>query len=172
MKPKIVQSDGMMFVGMVFYGNPFAGAGGWSEENEIGKLWGRFASYREKHEAQFKHIVNPEAEYEIHITTETYEETKEYYVMVGVAVSEIESLPLETFAKVFPPTTYAVFTLRGAQTTSNWSVDLYETWLPASGYEQAYDYIFECYEAERFKGMDDPESELDIYVPVKKKEGA
>ncbi len=40
MEPRIVKKDVMAVVGMVFYGNPFEEAEGWSQENQIGRLWG------------------------------------------------------------------------------------------------------------------------------------
>jgi len=35
-----------------------------------------------------------------------------------------------------------------------------------AGLEQSYTYIIEYYDPWRYKGMNDLESELDIYVPV------
>jgi hypothetical protein len=40
MEPRIIESNEIAIAGMVFYGDPFAVGDGWSEENEIGKLWG------------------------------------------------------------------------------------------------------------------------------------
>ena len=45
MEPKIIEKEEIILVGMVSCGDPFKGAGGWSEENEIGKLWERFSTY-------------------------------------------------------------------------------------------------------------------------------
>jgi AraC family transcriptional regulator len=45
----------------------------------------------------------------------------------------------------------------------------YMQWLPSSGYEMAYPFDFELY-GEDYKG-DVPESELDIYIPVRPKTG-
>ena len=170
MEHKIIQSGKIMIAGMVFYGDPFAVGGGWSEENEIGKLWTRFSAFCDNHRKAFKHEVNANVGWELHITTDEYDETKEYYVMVGIEVSEIEDLPAPTFAKALPAGQYAVFTLKGEQMTGNWSKAIYEEWLPLSAYEEAYSCTFERCDDDRFKGWGDPESEVEIWVPVKAKE--
>jgi AraC family transcriptional regulator len=164
MKPKIIDSEGLNLVGMVFYGDPFKGAEGWSEENEIGKLWTRFIAKEEL----IKNSVG-EGGYEVHIEPEEYKDTKNFYVFVGVEVEKIDEVPHEMFVKVLPPTTYAVFTLKGEEIRSNWPESIYKEWLPQSLYEEAHKYLIEYYDSTRFKGMDNPESELDIYVPVRER---
>ena len=42
----------------------------------------------------------------------------------------------------------------------------YEEWLPESGYLERDKFLIEYYDEKRFQGMDNPESELDIYVPI------
>jgi predicted transcriptional regulator YdeE len=37
----------------------------------------------------------------------------------------------------------------------------------AAGLEQSHNFIIEYYDCRRFKGMGNPESELDIYVPIR-----
>jgi AraC family transcriptional regulator len=161
MEPKILEKEKIVLVGMVFYGDPFKNQAGWSQENEIGKLWKRFVA-REK---TIKNRVG-NGGYEVHIEPEEYEETKNYYVFVGVEVEKVENLPLEMFTKILPATKYAVFTLKGKEITSNWQDKIYKEWLPQSGYEEAHKFTIEYYD-DRFKGIDNTESELDIYVPIK-----
>jgi len=161
MEPKIIEKGRITLVGMVFYGDPFKKERGWSQENEIGKLWKRFVPK----EKTIKNRIGKGA-YEVHIEPEEYEETKKFYVLVGVEAEKANDLPLEMFVKVLPPTKYAVFTLKGKEITSNWPDMIYKEWLPNSGYEEAYKFTIEYYD-DRFKGTDDPESELDIYIPVK-----
>ncbi|MGC9348782.1 MAG: GyrI-like domain-containing protein [Anaerolineae bacterium] len=167
-KPQIVERSAMILLGMVFYDDPFKQVQGWSDQNEIGKLWGRFNRYWEGHRDLFQDVVDPDEGYEVHIGTEEYEETKEYYIMVGVEVSQLASTPPETFAKILPAGAYAVFTLKGAEIGSNWGDAIYKEWLPASSYEEAYPFTIERYDA-RFKGPDDPNSVLEILVPVRRK---
>jgi len=163
MEPKIIDKEQITLVGMVFYRNPFKEQGGWSQENEIGKLWTRFLA--KKSQKPMKSRVGTGA-FEVHIEPEEYEETKNFYVFVGVEVEKVDDFPLEMFVKVLPATKYAVFTLKGKEITSNWSDMIYKEWLPKSGYKEAHKFLIEYYD-ERFKGTDRPESELDIYVPIK-----
>jgi AraC family transcriptional regulator len=163
MKPKIIDKEQMALVGMVFYGDPFKEKGGWSQENEIGKLWKRFMAK----EKQVKNRIGKGA-FEVHIGTEEYEKTKNYYVFVGVEVEKIDKLPPEMFAKILPPAKYAVFTLKGKEITSDWNKTIFKDWLPKSGYKEAQPITIEYYD-DRFKGTENiAESELDIYVPLKK----
>ena len=157
-----------MLAGMVFYGDPFAAGEGWSQENEIGCLWGRFNRFWDENQAAIGGVVNGSVGYEVHVEPAEYAETGCFYVMVGVEVSDPNGLPLELSVKVLPAGTYAVFTLRGPEITSNWPDAIYKGWLPQSGYEEAHKCTVECYDGQRFKGVDDPESELDIWVPVRK----
>lgn len=166
MEPKIEEKGPTMLAGMVYYGDPFAAGGGWSQENEIGKLWTRFNTFWDEHRASIRQVVNPNAGYEVHVEPQEYAETKNFYVMVGVEIAEIEDLPLELSVKVLPAGTYARFTLRGNEITSNWPDAIYHEWLPGSGYQETHKFTVECYDGERFKGMDDPQSELDILVPI------
>jgi AraC family transcriptional regulator len=166
MEPNIIKQGELIIVGMVYYGNPFWDAEAGAAENEIGKLWTRFNAYYEGNREAFKQEVDRKVGWELHIGTDEYEETKEYFVMVGVQVAEIEDLPAPVFAKVLPAGAYAVFTLEGEEMTANWSDAIYKEWLPSSAYEEAYSCTIERYDGDRFKGWGDPESEVEIWVPV------
>jgi len=166
---KIIDRDQLIIAGMVYYGNPFHAAEVSPDQNEVGKLWGRFNAYYENNPQKFQDAVNPKMAWELHITTDEYEETKEYYVMVGVEVSEIAELPLPTFAKALPAGQYAVFTLKGEEMIKDWGKAIYEEWLPASDYEEAFQCTIERYDEDRFTGWGDPDSEVEIWVPVKTK---
>lgn len=168
MEPKIVEKDQIILVGFSFYGDPFAESGGWTEENEVGRLWQRFLAYWAENQSRVQHLRGGDLAYEVH--TGGYEETNSmghYEVFVGMEVTELEDVPVQLLVKVLPPTRYAVFTLRGEQITSDWPHMIYNEWLPASGYRSAHDYLIELYD-QRFKGLENlAESELDIYVPVR-----
>lgn len=47
MDTKIVERKLTILAGISFYGDPFSQSGGWTEENEIGRLWSRFMSLYE-----------------------------------------------------------------------------------------------------------------------------
>jgi predicted transcriptional regulator YdeE len=51
----------------------------------------------------------------------------------------------------------------------NWGEAIYKEWLPGSAYEEAYPCTIERYDEDRFKGWGDPDSEVEIWVPIKAK---
>jgi predicted transcriptional regulator YdeE len=167
MEPTIVERDQILLAGFSFFGDPFAASGGWTEENEIGRLWNRFGVYTAHHGERIKHIESPCVYYELHITHAETAEKGHFEVFVGVEIAQLEDLPVEISVKMLPPTTYAVFMLKGRQITSDWPRMIYQEWMPGSGYEEAYRYTFQLYD-QRFKGLDELDaSALDVYVPVK-----
>ena len=167
LEPTIVERSQIILVGFSFFGDPFATSGGWTEENEIGRLWSRFGAYMAHHGERIRHIKAPEVGYEVHIWQEETAATGHFEVFVGVEVTQLEDVPVELSVKLLPPTTYAVFTLQGKQIVSDWPQRIYSEWMPGSGYQTAHSYMFELYD-QRFKGMDHlDESALDAYIPVK-----
>jgi AraC family transcriptional regulator len=165
MSPKITQKKKIILVGMDFFGNPYEKAGGWSEQNAIGQLWKRFENFYQNKKDSIKHSVS-ESGYELWIDFEGEKETKNKYIFVGVEVEKIEDLPLELIAKILPETRYAVFTLKGQKIKSDLPL-IWKKWLPDAGLETSFDFMIEYYDNQRFKGMDNPDSELDIYVPIR-----
>lgn len=167
MEPTIVERDQILLAGLGFFGDPFAASGGWTEENEIGRLWNRFGAYTAHHGDRIKHIESSCVYYEVHITHAETAEKGHFEVFVGVEIAQLEDLPVEMSVKMLPSTTYAVFTLKGKQITSDWPRMIYQEWMPGSGYEEAYRYTFQLYD-QRFKGLDELDaSALDVYVPIK-----
>lgn len=171
-KMHIIEKKSLTLVGCVFYGDPFHSKRGWDVENEIGLLWQRFMSLYENHKDTIeKYRVHKSTAYEVHIQPEEYSETKKFYVYVGVEVEKLGEMPLEMFSKIFPETMYAVFTFRGTNVFKGGEY-IWKEWLPNSGYEEAYPYVVLAYEKGRFYGLDDENSEIDYYVPVRRKEGS
>jgi AraC family transcriptional regulator len=164
MPPRITQKKKIVLVGMDSFGNPYEKAGGWSEQNAIGQLWKRFENFYQNKKDSIKHSVS-ESGYELWIDFEGEKETKNKYIFVGVEVEKIEDLPLELVAKILPETRYAVFTLKGQKIKSDLPL-IWKKWLPDAGLETSFDFMIEYYDSQRFKGIDNPESELDIYVPI------
>lgn len=165
MEPRIVEKEQIILAGFSFFGDPFAESAGWTEENEIGRLWNRFSTYLADHGERIPHVAEYDVAYEVHVeTTETA--TKGYReVFVGVEVGRLDDVPVELLVKVLPPATYAVFTLRGEEIVSDWSLMIAE-WMLEAGYDSAHPFGLQRYD-ERFKGLDNLEgSELDVYVPV------
>ncbi len=169
MEPKIVHKDQLILLGLSFYGDPFQSSAGWTEENEIGRLWKRFMVFWERHKEEPLHVIDPDSFYEVHLDSDERITTGNYEVFVGTAVSHIENIPTSALVKVLPTTTYAVFTLHGEQITSDWHQLIYHEWLPGSGYEIVHGYSIQLYD-HRFKGMNHlSESTLDIYMPIQKR---
>ena len=166
MKPILTDKRRIILLGVDFYGNPYQEAGGWSQQNAIGQLWKRFNSFYTKKKHSIKHLAS-ESGYEVWIDFEGEEDSKSDYIFVGMEVDRLDNLPLELVARILPETSYAVFTLKGPEIKSNWLPKILIEWLPEAGLEQSFTFIMEYYDTQRFKGLDDSSSELDIYVPVK-----
>ena len=167
MKPKIVEQGQIMLLGFSFFGDPFRLSAGWTEENEIGRLWQRFMVYLGQHRQRIKQIKPEDVAYEVHIQHEETPRTGEYEVFIGVEAEALEDVPVELTVKILPPVVYAVFTLRGEQITSDWQ-QMIQEWMLRSGYESAYSYGFQRYD-HRFKGIEQiEESGLDVNIPVKR----
>ena len=49
MDVRIIEQDRIILVGVGFYGDPFSDSAGWTEENEIGRLWHRFERLCQTH---------------------------------------------------------------------------------------------------------------------------
>lgn len=158
---------------MSYYG-PLTGEG-WSRENPIGQLWQRFNDFFDRTPAFTEsRVLNPGIGYELGIwNEEEYQESKCFYVFVGVEVDHLDDLPLVLVGKVLPAGTYAHIMPRGKEITT-WERAFYKDWLPGSGYRvQAHnDYQFQiqAYEDGRFHGLGEmlEESEIDVYIPVEK----
>jgi predicted transcriptional regulator YdeE len=166
MEPRLIEKDEMILVGFSFFGEPFTMSGGWTEENEIGRLWNRFMAYFFNHQQEIKHTVTTQTMYEVHIQHEISKDTGEFEIFVGTEVTKLEDLPIEMLVKILPPSTYAVFTLRGQEISSDWQ-KMIGGWMKESGYSSGGNFGLQCYD-ERFKGVDKiDESILDVMVPVK-----
>lgn len=170
MEAKIVQRERMTLVGLSFFGDPFKEKGGWNEENEIGRLWSRFMTYLGDRRLQLSGEVPGSSDrtvfYEVHIIHPETDSTGEYEIFTGFEARDVTFTPPEFLIKVLPASSYAVFTLSGEQITSDWYQIIYRSWMPGSGYREAYRYSFQMYD-QRFKGTKRlDESELDLYIPV------
>lgn len=166
-EPQLIDKDQIILVGFSFFGDPFRLSGGWTEENEIGRLWQRFMAFLQEEGDQIRNVTAGGGFYELHVEQPEMERTGEFEVFVGLEVDRVQDVPVRLSIKILPATTYAVFTLAGQEIVSDWSKRI-EAWLTQSGYQQAHRYGFQYYD-ERFKGMQQiDESVLDAYVPVRK----
>ena len=167
MNPKIVDLDRIILAGVSFYGDPFETSNVWTAENQIGRLWQRLMTYLEKRQPELGSLNNNNVGFEVHIRGEETEETGFYEVFVGMEIQEAGQTPIDLLVKVLPKSTYAVFTMRGGQITSDWEDEI-GRWLKQNEYRVAFPYMFQYYDA-RFKGMERiEESEIDFYIPIEK----
>jgi AraC family transcriptional regulator len=165
MEPKIIEKKEIILVGMDFYGHPYEKAGGWSEHNAIGELWKRFSSVFENKKSSIKHLVS-DSGYEVWIDFEGEKDTKNKYIFVGVEVAKLEDLPLEFVARTIPKTRYAVFTVKMPEIKAGGIKMLWDKWLPETGLKTSFNYMIEYYDNQRFKGMDNSDSEIDFMMPI------
>jgi AraC family transcriptional regulator len=169
-EPSILENKIFKLLGCVFYGNPFHSAEEWSYENEIGKLWQRFGALSFKYNLLLNKIcIDNNIAWELHLEPDEYEATKNYFVMVGMEVSIVDEIPLEMFVKILPKTAYLVFN-SSMENKFELGAYVYKEWMPKNGYDQAFPYVLQLYDRRRYKGLDDPQSEIDWYIPVKKGE--
>jgi len=163
-KIKIIGEISLKLVGCVYYGDPFHSNEEWSVKNEIGVLWNRFYKlYGEFGDVLQKGAVD--VAYELHLQPEDYHETGKFYVYVGIEVENLDEMPIEMFCKTLPLTKYAVFTFKGEDMFKGGEY-IWNEWLPNSEYDEAHPYMVLAYHKNRYKGLEDPESEVDFLVPV------
>lgn len=151
MEPEIIEKPEMTLVGIV-------GCGSDVTDLDILGLWQRF----DTHEKQIQHRVEG-TYYEVHIQEETSPTL--HFGLMGMEVERIEDLPVELFVKVLPAAAYAQFTHRLADGDFGSAFQAVYDWIESSDYAPAHRYDVQVYD-ERFKGPEDPDSVLEILVPV------
>ncbi|BDZ70780.1 GyrI-like domain-containing protein [Methanobacterium petrolearium] len=170
-QPKEIRVTGvktLKLVGCVYYGDPFHSNEEWSTENEIGVTWSRFQRLCYFHDEMLHKEALGDVAYEVHIQPDDYKDTGNFYVYVGVEVKNLDEMPIEMFGKTLPSTKYVVFTFKG-EDMFNGGNYIWNEWLPDSKYDESYPYMVLAYDKNRFRGINDPKSEVDFYVPVKLK---
>lgn len=139
------------------------------KNNVIPQLWERFMP---RHE-EIKQRIKPESFFEVCIAREgfsldDFNEETEFEELAGVAVSETAEIPEGMKSADIPSGKYAVFTHKGPFMELSKTYDyIWGTWIPRSGMEVDMRSDFEQYDMNRMFGPDHPESEVDIYIPLK-----
>jgi predicted transcriptional regulator YdeE len=147
MEPRIVEKGEMVLVGMVSHGG------------DIGELWNRF----ERNEKSIRHAVEG-LWYELHIYPEDFSEGTPSY-LIAREVTSLKDVPYGMFVKPLPAGTWAAFTHRcGVEGFDVLNRGINE-WLAAGPYRHARNISLQVYDA-RFKGFSDPESQLDLLIPI------
>lgn len=135
---------------------------------DIPKLWEEFCS--RMHEIE--NIADKKVYYEIrkpdmNFSMDDFSETSEFTEIAGLEVTSVVEIPEGMINVNIPAGKYAVFTHKGSPINLRQTYEyIWGTWLPNSKFEADLRFDFELY-GERFKGMEDPESEVDIHIPIK-----
>lgn len=91
----------------------------------------------------------------------------EFEKWAGIEVSKFENIPSTVEKFIIPCGIYAVFNYKGSSNDSSIFQYIYGTWLPNSEYQLDDRPHFEIL-GENYKN-NDPDSEEEIWIPVKKK---
>ncbi|MBN1326802.1 MAG: GyrI-like domain-containing protein [Candidatus Cloacimonetes bacterium] len=166
---KIEKRDKIILAGCSFYGDPFTSSSGWTEENEIGRLWNRLMTYLNKTKEPISKLLQNKEWFEVWIENEESRNKGFFEIFIGTNVDSVDDVPYDLQIKLLPATQYAVFTVKGEKIKSDWAYQLYQKGLKEKKYRKSsYEYCIELYD-ERFKGVDKIlESELDYYFPIEK----
>jgi len=168
LSPKIIPTMALRLLGCVFYGDPFHSAKEWSYDNEIGHLWTRFFKIFQKYHYILEKInLDPDSMFEVHIEPVEYKETKKYNVFIGISINQESDIPMDLFLKPFPPTQYLSF---ATKTTEHDEAEyIFRHWLmnPKTEYTQAYPFIIQRYNQKKYRGLEDPSSEIEWMIPIK-----
>ncbi|MBT8227106.1 MAG: GyrI-like domain-containing protein [Dactylosporangium sp.] len=164
-EPRIEHHPCRALAGIGFFGDPFRTGAGWTEENEIGRLWHRLLGYLGLPECPYAH---PAVFYEVHVRNQVTPVTGEYEVFIGFEPPPAAPVPVELCLKHLPEADYAVFSVRGDQVQGDECI--VDGWLASAGYEVTTSFGIQRYD-HRFLGLDRlDESELDLMVPLRPRE--
>lgn len=160
MKPKIVEIHRKTLVGM----NTMTSLA----DNRIPQLWENFMARAHEIQENKKtgyYEVHP---YDGNFKMEDYTETMEFEKWATVEVDTIRDVPENMKAHLLTGGKYAMFVHKGSMSNVQLSFDyIYGTWLPNSGYEFDLRDDFERYDPQKYFGPGHPDSEMEIYVPIK-----
>ena len=156
MEPKIVNLPQFYVVGVCVYGDGKSGL--------FPKVWDVY--FRMRKDMKWK---NEKVGYGVEFYTEEFQKEKKWFYMACGEVENLDNIPAAMVGKIIPARTYAVFTHKGLlRDLGKTFQHVYHEWLPKSKHKIADCYDFELYD-ERFQGGDNPDSEIDIYLPVVEK---
>jgi AraC family transcriptional regulator len=132
----------------------------------IRALWKSFGTERKEITNNLTNDLISVAVYEPVFFTE-FEPTKEFERWATVEVSDFDNVPAEMQTFVLPGGLYAVFDYKGLNTDNTIFKFILETWLPRSEYLLDNRPHFEVL-GDKYNN-NDPDSEEEIWIPVKRK---
>ncbi|HEX3044389.1 MAG TPA: GyrI-like domain-containing protein, partial [Bacillota bacterium] len=159
MEPKLIRIKELKVLGIVRYGD--------GKDGEFNRVWGKW--HDQNNDVQWK---NDQVGYGLNFYPPDFKSMDEHYqyYMPCMEVENFDNIPMHMVAKKIPACTCAVFAHKGmAMNIGELYHQIFFKWLPNSGYELSEPFCIEVYDVRnnRWKGPDDPESETDLYIPVK-----
>jgi AraC family transcriptional regulator len=149
MKPQLVAKPAFTVVGLLLHTTALS--------PDIPALWDKFVPRI----AEIQRLSEPHVSYGL---MESFDQMTRLDYMAGVSVETVGELPEGMSRWDVPANTYAVFETTLSQIGEAFG-ELYNTWLPSSGYQQVGAPYFE-----RYGAAFNPENPvLEIYIPVNKK---
>ena len=155
MKPEILTLNKMALVGMIYYGD--------NAQGEIKDLWTKLGP-------RMKEIKGKKGwcAYGLCIEPDDYEKTGLFQYVACVEVENLDEIPMDMVGKIVPANTYAVFTHKGPVSgLRNTYENIFGNWINQADVEVIPGFDFELYD-DRFTSPDDPNSEIDIYIPIQR----
>lgn len=159
MKPKIVEKDVILMVGLRHYGS--------NQNREIPDLWHTFLQRAD----EIRHLGDPTHYYGLctcpkaEIAKEASDTPFEY--VAGREVTRFDDIPKDMVTRELPAATYAVFTHKGPLSSLDQTqAYVYGTWAKENAGRLEGDYDFEFYD-ENFDPAGSEDSEMTIYIPIK-----
>jgi AraC family transcriptional regulator len=135
-------------------------------KNLTGMLWGRFGP-RIK---EIPHQVSND-KFSMQVFDDSYfsefNPQKEFTKWAAIEVSDFENIPVEMESFVLSEGLYAVFDYKGSSADNSIFQYIYSSWIPNSEYQLDNRPHFEVL-GEKYKN-NDPTSEEEIWIPIKKK---
>lgn len=148
-QPRVINRDRFFVAGLKHRGN--------NEQGELRQLWQRFAERLD----EFRKIAASGNTYGVIDNFDEDEGVFDY--LAGVEVASANDVPEDLEVWELDGQNYAVFNSSLNDLTD--TIDyIYESWMPGSNYQRAPGAEFEFY-GEDFDA-DDPDSRMQIYIPV------
>jgi AraC family transcriptional regulator len=151
MQPKIISKPAFTVVGMKYRGK--------NQHNEISQLWRKFGP----HMHEVRNVRAADLAYGV---MDNYDENKgDFDYVAALEVENATEVSEGMTALIVPAQTYAVFpcTLNTIRQTYD---TIYQSWMPASGYQRATGPEFELYD-EHFD-PNDSSSGMFVYIPIER----
>jgi len=151
MEPRIVDKGEIVLVGIVSHGG------------DVSDLWTRFETIEEK----IPNAVDG-TWYELHVYPADFTEGAASY-LIAQEVTSLGPVPHAVFVKPLPAGPWAVFTHRCGAEGYDVLNQRVNDWLASAPYRYARNISLQVYD-KRFRGFTDPDSQLDLLLPIEPKE--